>query len=161
MSKKVIIELMLKGFNGASDATDDHILTVLAPEVPGVGHQGQLKAFQLDLDGGGVRDLVKDMSVLQIDPAIADINFNLPDEMEALLVNIRQIAGQDSTKSQQQSKPLCFAGRMKSISDDDLCASCLHCNYQPGDMSGCSENWPGVEDDDGYVQKCEQFALAT
>lgn len=54
-------------------------------------------------------------------------------------------------------KPINFSGGIKSISDDDLCAECHNCNYRPGEMSGCDKDWPGFEDDDGYVQTCEQF----
>lgn len=43
---------------------------------------------------------------------------------------------------------------VKSISDDDICASCGHCNYRPGDMSSCSKDWPGYQDKDGYVKVC-------
>lgn len=46
------------------------------------------------------------------------------------------------------------ASGVKSISDDDLCASCGHCNYRPGDMSSCSKDWPGYQDMDGYVKVC-------
>lgn len=46
------------------------------------------------------------------------------------------------------------AGKTKSISDDDLCARCIHCGYQPGELSTCSEGWPGATDDDGYVVTC-------
>lgn len=31
----------------------------------------------------------------------------------------------------------------KSISDDDLCATCIRCDYKPGKVSGCAVNWPG------------------
>jgi hypothetical protein len=53
--------------------------------------------------------------------------------------------------------PISFSGGVKSISDDDLCADCRRCRYKPGEMSGCSLNWPGLEDDDGYVQECAEF----
>ncbi len=43
---------------------------------------------------------------------------------------------------------------VKSIADDDLCASCGHCNYRPGDMSSCSKDWPGYQDSDGYLKVC-------
>ncbi|AVO43474.1 hypothetical protein [Simplicispira suum] len=46
------------------------------------------------------------------------------------------------------------SGGLKSISDDDLCSRCLHCNYKPGELSSCSQGWPGMEDADGYVQAC-------
>lgn len=53
--------------------------------------------------------------------------------------------------------PISFSGGSKSISDDDLCSECGHLDYQPGDMSVCCMGWPGLEDMNGYVQKCEQF----
>lgn len=43
---------------------------------------------------------------------------------------------------------------VKSIDDDDLCSSCGHCDYRPGDMSSCSKNWPGYQDRDGYLKVC-------
>lgn len=46
----------------------------------------------------------------------------------------------------------------KSISDDDLCATCSKCKYAPGELSVCSENFPGQQDADGYVQRCDAFA---
>lgn len=58
-------------------------------------------------------------------------------------------------------KPISFSGSMKSISDDDLCATCRNCQYRPGEMSGCGKDWPGMENGDGYVQACEQFERIT
>lgn len=52
-------------------------------------------------------------------------------------------------------KPI--SGEPRSISDDDLCAQCHDCEYRPGEMSGCAENWPGLKDGDGYVQTCGKF----
>lgn len=46
---------------------------------------------------------------------------------------------------------------LKSISDDDLCAQCHDCTYRPGGMSSCNENWPGIEDSDGYIQTCKKY----
>lgn len=54
-------------------------------------------------------------------------------------------------------KTIQVSGGMKSISDDDLCATCQSCRYNPGLMSGCAQDWPGLESDDGYVQECDQF----
>lgn len=53
--------------------------------------------------------------------------------------------------------PITFSGGLKSISDDDLCATCQNCQYEPGDLSGCTKRWPGHEDADGYVQVCAEF----
>ena len=44
-----------------------------------------------------------------------------------------------------------------SISDDDLCATCRRCAYHPGDMSGCSEHFPGLFNRDGYVVECGEY----
>lgn len=55
-------------------------------------------------------------------------------------------------------RAISFSGGVKSISDDDLCATCKNCDYQPGEMSGCSLNFPGLEDADGYVQECTEFS---
>ncbi len=48
------------------------------------------------------------------------------------------------------------ASQQMTISDDDLCATCQHCRYNPGEESGCAVGWPGHQDADGYVQACEQ-----
>lgn len=44
-----------------------------------------------------------------------------------------------------------------SISDDDLCATCQRCNYNPGEISGCSLDFPGERDEDGYVVACVEI----
>jgi len=54
-------------------------------------------------------------------------------------------------------KPISFSGGVKSISDDDLCSDCKNCEYRPGEMSGCKQNWPGMEDVNGYVKECGAF----
>lgn len=48
---------------------------------------------------------------------------------------------------------------LKSISDDDLCASCMHRVPCAGDMSRCQLSWPGDEDADGYITECASFSL--
>ena len=50
-----------------------------------------------------------------------------------------------------------IGGKLVSISDDDLCADCVHCGYAPGDMSSCAQDWPGTQDEDGYYVTCPQF----
>jgi hypothetical protein len=45
----------------------------------------------------------------------------------------------------------------RSISDDDLCADCTHCGYQPGDSSTCAKDWPGIFDQNGYCVSCVSF----
>lgn len=49
----------------------------------------------------------------------------------------------------------------RSISDDDLCSLCKHCDYKPGDMSTCEYDrdgeWPGETTEDGYVYECNDF----
>lgn len=58
-------------------------------------------------------------------------------------------------------KPISFSGGVKSISDDDLCADCQHCQFKPGDMSACALKWPGLEDANGYVQECTEFTATS
>lgn len=53
--------------------------------------------------------------------------------------------------------PIASTGRHKSISDDDLCSTCVKCQYQAGEMSCCESNWPGHENADGYVIECASF----
>lgn len=56
--------------------------------------------------------------------------------------------------------PIAVSGEVKSISDDDLCASCTLCGYLPGEMSTCTLGWPGLQDVDGYVQQCGEHSPA-
>lgn len=49
------------------------------------------------------------------------------------------------------------AGR--SISDDDLCASCKRCDYRAGELSFCLNHWPDVVDDDGYFVSCSSYIV--
>lgn len=46
-----------------------------------------------------------------------------------------------------------------SISDDDLCSNCRRCHYPPPphELSTCDAGWPGMQDSDGYIQKCDHF----
>lgn len=53
--------------------------------------------------------------------------------------------------------PISSANGWKAISDDDLCASCTHCGYNPGSLSLCKKDWPGLVDADGYVQQCKSM----
>lgn len=57
--------------------------------------------------------------------------------------------------SETTLQPISFSGGHKSISDDDLCSECNHCDYQPGELSSCILDWPGLEDPSGYVQECD------
>ena len=58
----------------------------------------------------------------------------------------------------------------RSISDDDLCATCRYCKYVPGGMSSCKQfdsgldangQWPAVFDPDGYAQNCSFYQVKT
>lgn len=55
----------------------------------------------------------------------------------------------------EEHRPISFSGGQKSISDDDLCASCVYCGYNPGELSTCDKGWPGKENQDGYVVNCD------
>lgn len=45
----------------------------------------------------------------------------------------------------------------RSISDDDVCATCRRCEYAPGEVSDCKNGWPGLQDSEGYVRECQDF----
>lgn len=58
-----------------------------------------------------------------------------------------------------QNDPIAF-----SISDDDLCASCRHCAYVPGELSLCKlqrfdaqKVFVGNKDENGYVISCNEY----
>jgi hypothetical protein len=55
-------------------------------------------------------------------------------------------------------RPISFSGGLRSLSDDDLCSDCKHCQYEPGGMSACEKSFPGQEDADGYVKACPDYA---
>lgn len=61
----------------------------------------------------------------------------------------------------QKVVAIAIPGGLKSISDDDLCATCAHCQYQPGEQSGCTRNWPGQQDADGYISSCHEHSART
>lgn len=53
--------------------------------------------------------------------------------------------------------------RSRSISDDDLCASCEHLDYRPGETSICMNlnfmpDWVNQSDEDGYVKSCPEYS---
>ena len=48
--------------------------------------------------------------------------------------------------------------RQLSISDDDLCATCSFCRYDPGNMSTCAKDFPATFDKDGYARECGEYA---
>lgn len=47
--------------------------------------------------------------------------------------------------------------KTQSISDDDLCSTCVHCVYQPGELSECVRAFPGSKDADGYIAACADY----
>lgn len=59
--------------------------------------------------------------------------------------------------ARKELKPITYSGGVKSISDDDLCSDCQNCAFCPGEMSSCSQDWPGMEDPSGYVKECSAF----
>ena len=52
-------------------------------------------------------------------------------------------------------------GSLQSISDDDACATCAHCVYQPGEQSSCTKGWPATPDADDYITECAQHEPTT
>lgn len=64
-------------------------------------------------------------------------------------------------KANYTLRPISHSAGVKSISDDDLCSNCRHCDYNPGEMSGCASAWPGLENENGYVLECGEFDPAS
>lgn len=64
----------------------------------------------------------------------------------------------DSSAGRARRVPVLSKGPMatgpRSVSDDDLCSDCGHCQYMAGEMSTCDLGFPGHADDDGYVTSC-------
>lgn len=56
--------------------------------------------------------------------------------------------------------------RTRSISDDDLCATCVHLEYHPGGDSVCMHPtfepyWVKQSDENGYVVTCKEHYRMT
>lgn len=77
----------------------------------------------------------------------------------SVVQEVRTYASEEKRFDAQQRglDPVGFSGGVKSVSDDDLCATCQSCQYSPGALSSCTSNWPGRQDEDGYVQECKEF----
>lgn len=71
---------------------------------------------------------------------------------QALLDSARETSG-----SLQAHGRVLRGNPPRSISDDDLCATCAKCIDHPrGDLSLCSEGWPTIINPDGYITECAQ-----
>lgn len=44
-----------------------------------------------------------------------------------------------------------------SISDDDICARCTFCRYDPGKESNCDKDWPIAVVTNGDIKECPEF----
>lgn len=60
--------------------------------------------------------------------------------------------------------PLIGQTGCRSISDDDLCAWCIHLLYRPGELSLCQLSlaggiWPACCDENDYAQSCPSLLL--
>jgi len=47
-----------------------------------------------------------------------------------------------------------------SISDDELCATCVRLEFYPGEVSFCAEGWTGSFNPDGYCTHCSKYEAA-
>lgn len=52
------------------------------------------------------------------------------------------------------------AATPRSISDDDVCSDCAHCDYRAGERSTCNQGWPGQSDAGEYVTECDEHVPA-
>ena len=90
----------------------------------------------------GKRDLLAERTIDEIepaDPSIADQQAN--GYLHTMQAHGRVLRGNPP----------------RSISDDDLCATCANCIDHPrGDLSICSKGWPTIINPDGYITECAQ-----
>ena len=49
---------------------------------------------------------------------------------------------------------------LRTISDDNMCAKCVHLDYRPGVDAPCDYGWPGEFDKEGNCTYCSCFGLA-
>lgn len=87
-------------------------------------------------------------------------NQDLPSKRQSLDAAqqlLHKVEPQATKQGEATLIPIVSNYEFKTISDDDLCARCGHCDYQPGQESRCAKSWPGQQDEDGYVQECATF----
>jgi len=134
----------------AAEVDEYSVLAAIVPE--GVSEDGVADFMRQRIESG-------DLSAEDIPVRLARYGLM---ESESFVAEMRERMGLENSASEDSGgaelRPISFSGGQKSISDDDLCASCSNCDYRPGEMSSCKLNWPGLEDPDGYVQHCVQFA---
>lgn len=53
--------------------------------------------------------------------------------------------------------------RSLSISDNDICSTCKHCVYNPGELSFCRNDWPykQFKNWNDEIQKCSSYEQIT
>lgn len=90
MQKQVVIEVVLKGFNGGNDATDDLVMTASAPADWGSSDAIE-SSLRADLDAHDVLARVERLAVIEADPAVAHIDHVLPEGLKDLVVAIATI----------------------------------------------------------------------
>lgn len=130
------------------------------------GSSIDLKEIQLALNDAfqetGEHDLMKacnqmsKLTLLEVGPN----RELLPSTESENLARKSSLTVQEAMWLKQETFPITRSGELKSISDDDLCSSCVNCDYKPGELSSCFKNWPGSEDADGYVQTCKEWSNA-
>lgn len=88
-----VMELVLQGFDGGTDETDDRIVTVGVPILADLSEEDQITALRNAIADFGILPLVEAVSVLHIPFDFAEIDFSLPGEMPMLVANIKEIMG--------------------------------------------------------------------
>lgn len=137
-------EFTLRGFNGETDETD-HLILWIHSTLDRKALMELLREHHL-LEPIG---LIATVSEVPADVAAGDqIDFELPKQLVELKARAELLCS---------LTPIAANYTGLSISDDDLCASCAHCDYRPGEISQCDRDWPGLRDSNHYVQACRKF----
>lgn len=108
----------------------------------------------VEIDADGQCDCVLDSSDEELQTVSLELRVSIP-LREHDLIKLHPML----CLSEPVLRPISSSGGLKSISDDDLCATCSSCDYKPRENSACAEKWPGQEDEDGTVKECKSFKL--
>lgn len=136
-------EITLRGYDGSTDDTD-HLVLWAKSALDADALKREMANFGLLVENGLVTEVVPLPPEFAIE---ARIDFELPRQLAELKARAEFLCALETF----------HANNGVSISDDDLCATCAHCVYLPGEISQCKLDWPGLRDRDQYVQVCRRY----
>lgn len=85
-------EIVLVGFDGSTDETDDHVLWVTAPVGADEASTAILQRISGDLQARGVMPVIRDLQVVESSD-FDSADYHLPQDMDALVKRIETVKG--------------------------------------------------------------------